>query len=429
VNIWSRSPQIWTAYGLEWRFEYNSFSAKRTVSAAGFVLDIPVKATTKFASPRVWLDDWAKKNHKRLPPEPERAVNLELDLFPPTESVQVEVVDDLTPDEERQRLFWERKVERAFYEAGTALKELRDRRLYRSTHKTFEEYCRDRFGYSRRKIDYLISGSEVFENLQTRTNGSQSDGTETRTIGSQSDGTETRTIGSQSDRDETRTIGSQSDRDETRTIGSQSDGTETRTIGSQSDRDETRTIGSQSDGTETRTIGSQILPISERQVRPLTQLEPDQQREVWQQAVEAAGGKVPSGRIVKDIVQRIRERTKIPIPYRVGDVCEILIKDNPDLRGLGGCWCIVMEVREFSCLVRTWNGEYTVREENLRDLQYSPDHRQKMKQLSDRLVALRSLGEEETVRVILETLGSLKRPYLNPWEEKLLEFLEGCNAL
>jgi len=388
VNIWSRSPQIWTAYGLEWRFEYNSFSAKRTVSAAGFVLDIPVKATTKFASPRVWLDDWAKKNHKRLPPEPERAVNLELDLFPPTESVQVEVVDDLTPDEERQRLFWERKVERAFYEAGTALKELRDRRLYRSTHKTFEEYCRDRFGYSRRKIDYLISGSEVFENLQTRTIGSQSDGTETRTIGSQSD------------------------RDETRTIGSQSDGTETRTIGSQSDRD------------ETRTIGSQILPISERQVRPLTQLEPDQQREVWQQAVEAAGGKVPSGRIVKDIVQRIRERTKIPIPYRVGDVCEILIKDNPDLRGLGGCWCIVMEVREFSCLVRTWNGEYTVREENLRDLQYSPDHRQKMKQLSDRLVALRSLGEEETVRVILETLGSLKRPYLNTWEEKLLKFLE-----
>ncbi|NCR42938.1 MAG: hypothetical protein GPJ09_00785 [Microcystis aeruginosa SX13-01] len=205
MNIWSRSPQIWTAYGLEWRFEYNSFSAKRTVSAAGFVLDIPVKATTKFASPRVWLDDWAKKNHKRLPPEPERAVNLELDLFPPTESVQVEVVDDLTPDEERQRLFWERKVERAFYEAGTALKELRDRRLYRSTHKTFEEYCRDRFGYSRRKIDYLISGSEVFENLQTRTIGSQSDRDETRTIGSQSDRDETRTIGSQSDRDETKT--------------------------------------------------------------------------------------------------------------------------------------------------------------------------------------------------------------------------------
>ncbi len=52
-----------------------------------------------------------------------------------------------------------------------------------------------------------------------------------------------------------------------------------------------------------------------------------------------------------------------------------------------------------------------------------------MQRLSDRLVELRSLREEETVRNILETLGSLKRPYLNPWEEKLLEFLEGCNAL
>jgi hypothetical protein len=376
VNIWSCSPQIWTAYGLEWRFEYNSFSAKRTVSANGFVLDIPVKATTKFASPRVWLDDWAKKNHKRLPPEPERAVNLELDLFPPTESVQVEVVDDLTPDEERQRLFWERKVERAFYEAGTALKELRDRRLYRSTHKTFEEYVQDRFGMKRAHSYRLIDAAAVVDNLfpprlQIGDNLSELSPQE-------------------------------------------------------------MSPQEMSPNWRQNSTGEKLtnpVPTNEAQCRPLTQLEPDQQREVWQQAVEAAGGKVPSGRIVKDIVQRIRERTKIPIPYRVGDVCEILIKDNPDLRGLGGCWCIVIEVREFSCLVRTWNGEYTVREENLRDLQYSPDHRQKMKQLSDRLVALRSLGEEETVRVILETLGSLKRPYLNTWEEKLLKFLEGYNAL
>ncbi|MFM8297418.1 MAG: hypothetical protein ACKN9A_03075 [Microcystis aeruginosa] len=61
-------------------------------------------------------------------------------------------------------------------------------------------------------------------------------------------------------------------------------------------------------------------------------------------------------------------------------------------------------------------------------MHYSPDHRQKRQELSDRLVQLRSVGEEEMVKAILETLGSLKRPYLNPWEEKLLEFLEGCNA-
>nr|WP_322667302.1 hypothetical protein [Dendronalium sp. ChiSLP03b]MDZ8209558.1 hypothetical protein [Dendronalium sp. ChiSLP03b] len=46
--------------------------------------------------------------------------------------------DKLTEDEQRDRLHLERKVERAFFEAGKALMELRDRRLYRATHKTFE---------------------------------------------------------------------------------------------------------------------------------------------------------------------------------------------------------------------------------------------------------------------------------------------------
>ena len=39
------------------------------------------------------------------------------------------------------------------------------------------------------------------------------------------------------------------------------------------------------------------------------------QADVWQQAVEQAGNKIPSGRIVKDVVDRIRERTKVPNPY------------------------------------------------------------------------------------------------------------------
>ena len=52
-------------------------------------------------------------------------------------------VSELTEREQSDRLLLERKVERAFFEAGKALAELRDRRLYRSTHRTFEEYCRD----------------------------------------------------------------------------------------------------------------------------------------------------------------------------------------------------------------------------------------------------------------------------------------------
>lgn len=58
-------------------------------------------------------------------------------------------------------------LDRAFYEAGKALMELRDCKLYRSTHKTFEEYCRDRFGHSRQKSNYLIAAADVFDNLTT----------------------------------------------------------------------------------------------------------------------------------------------------------------------------------------------------------------------------------------------------------------------
>lgn len=57
-------------------------------------------------------------------------------------------IEQLSEDEEKERHRLESKVERAFYEAGTALRELRDKRLYRSTHKTFEDYCRERFAFT-----------------------------------------------------------------------------------------------------------------------------------------------------------------------------------------------------------------------------------------------------------------------------------------
>ena len=78
-----------------------------------------------------------------------------------TVPVTVVELEELTEDEKRLRLQLERKVERAFYEAGKALMELRDRRLYRSTSKTFEEYCRDRFGFERRHPYLLIEAAIV----------------------------------------------------------------------------------------------------------------------------------------------------------------------------------------------------------------------------------------------------------------------------
>jgi len=61
----------------------------------------------------------------------------------------------------------------------------------------------------------------------------------------------------------------------------------------------------------------QILTTLE-QVRPLTKLQPDSRIEVWQQAVQAAGGRFPLGAL-KGVVERLMERDSIPT-YKLDDV-------------------------------------------------------------------------------------------------------------
>ncbi|MEH2023022.1 hypothetical protein [Nostoc sp.] len=235
----------------------------------------------------------------------------------------------------------ERKVERAFFEAGKALTELRDHRLYRSTHGTFEEYCRDRFGYSRRQPYLLMEAAVIFDNLLENC-----------------------------------------------------------------DRND------------------HILPTNEWQIRPLSKLDSDIQPEAWEQAVDSANGKVPSHRIVKDVVQRIIERTKVPNTYQIGEVCQILVKDNPELRGKGRCWAIVSAVNEFSCTVRMWDGEYAIGLQHLKSFNYLPQECQQVKEICDRISRVYSGELEESVQKFLEMLGKLNRAYLTAVEEKLLSLIE-----
>ncbi|MHC5770630.1 MAG: hypothetical protein ACYTXI_34630 [Nostoc sp.] len=266
----------------------------------------------------------------------------------------------MTEEEQRDRLHLERHVEKAVFEAGKALMELRDRRLYRSTHSTFEEYCKDRFGFQRRHPYRLIEASAVFDNLMKMCPN-----------------------------------------------------------------------GTQTENEQMCPIGTQILPTSERQVRPIIKLEPEQQWEVWQRAVQEAGGKVPSAKVVGDVVQKIMERTQVPNTYQIGEVCQILAKDNPELRGKGGCWAIVSAVNDFSCSVRMWDGEYTIGLKHLKSFNYLPQECKQMQSLSDACGGLRlrisrvySNSLEETVKSLLQLLGKVNRPYLTAVEEKLLSVLE-----
>ncbi len=259
-----------------------------------------------------------------------------------TSEIAVLPIAPLTTEEEGDRLHLERKVERAFYEAGMALMQLRDRRLYRSTHATFEEYCRDRFDYVRRRSYQLIDAAKIYNNLSEKCEQIV-----------------------------------------------------------------------------------HILPTREGQVRPMSQLNAVEQVIAWETAVQEAGGKVPSGRIVKNVVQRIRDKNQPPIALSVGEVCQIIAKDNVELRGKSGCWCIVSEVYEFSCLVATWDNEYILRPEHLKSLEYSTDECKQMENLGVRMTLLHQTGKlDEAALWVLNGLAKLKTVYLTLLEEKLLALLE-----
>lgn len=56
---------------------------------------------------------------------------------------------------------------RTFVEVGNALLTIRDQKLYRQTHKTFEDYCRQRWEMSRPRAYQLIESAEIVQNLST----------------------------------------------------------------------------------------------------------------------------------------------------------------------------------------------------------------------------------------------------------------------
>jgi len=136
--------------------------------------------------------------------------------------------DALTLSEQQSLACYEAAIERGlqtFVEVGRALLAIRDGRLYRAQHPTFEAYCRQRWGMTRRYANLHIAAAEVVLNLGTIV---------------------------------------------------------------------------------------PKLPANEAQARPLTHLEPDQQRAAWQQAVETA----PAGRVtaahVAQVVATLEEADRPP---------------------------------------------------------------------------------------------------------------------
>lgn len=266
--------------------------------------------------------------------------------YPASTTITVTAVEvpELTEAELSDRLHLERKVERAVFEAGKALMELRDRRLYRSTHRTFEDYCRERFNYSRDAAYLKISAAVVYENIEKHL----------------------------------------------------------------------------------PTNGRQIpLPTNSRQLRDLAKanLEPNVQASVWAQAVEEASGKVPSGRIVKGVVERLQD---LPLS-KASDFCQIgdvftICKLSGTERKYNGCWAIVVALGEFSVEIDVHDARFNVKPENLNKIDSPEVHRQ-LPQIKKRILRLRECGMlDRCAYTVLESLG--RQTYLTTVEEGLLQWLE-----
>lgn len=63
----------------------------------------------------------------------------------------------------------EARIERGlatFLDTGQALLEVRDSRLYRATHRTFEDYCLERWGQTPQHVNRLVAAAEVVTVLE-----------------------------------------------------------------------------------------------------------------------------------------------------------------------------------------------------------------------------------------------------------------------
>jgi regulator of replication initiation timing len=77
-----------------------------------------------------------------------------------------ETLNDLEKDELAQHEAVINRNAPAVFETAKALAAIRDFRLYRETHKTFEAYCSERWGITRHHANRMIAGAAVAKDLE-----------------------------------------------------------------------------------------------------------------------------------------------------------------------------------------------------------------------------------------------------------------------
>lgn len=82
-----------------------------------------------------------------------------------------EVPESLTYTEAEERTKLETQIGKTFYEKGKALEQINDRKLYRDKWKTFEDYCKDRFGFGGNYAYKHIAAAGLYDHLRTSLGG------------------------------------------------------------------------------------------------------------------------------------------------------------------------------------------------------------------------------------------------------------------
>lgn len=161
--------------------------------------------------------------------------------------------NQLTHDEAERLRELEEKVDksgrtahRAWVELGDALRAIRDERLYRVTHKAFQDYCLERWGFDRERARQLIGSSDVVHTLESAK-------LPTRVV----------------------------------------NGSEESVAFVEPRAARVRTL----------------LPETESRARPMMSVPPAERPKVWDKAVESASGRQPTSRQVRVAVQQIRAET------------------------------------------------------------------------------------------------------------------------
>ena len=78
-------------------------------------------------------------------------------------STTLELVNPLTAQEKQQLARLEKVIDdklEDFFEVGSAIMEIKDKELYRDTHKNFNTYCHERWGFGRSYANKLIGSAE-----------------------------------------------------------------------------------------------------------------------------------------------------------------------------------------------------------------------------------------------------------------------------